>query len=146
MIAVPENSKESEIAHPNLPSTMRPEPTGSDLQIFSSLLNLDYMEIHSEKEKAADKDEKFLPTCSSNESHLFFQNELDSVRDLGLPKDAAKLLSCNGNENLYPRITLFWYPNRENDYVLYFNKDRSLVYCTDVNSLVQMFQIDFIAE
>lgn len=39
--------------------------------------------------------------------HPFFQSELDSVRDLGLPKDAAKLLSCNENENLYLRITLF---------------------------------------
>lgn len=59
--------KESEIAHPNLPSTMRPGPTGSDLQILSSLLNLDYIEIHSEKKKAADKDEKFVSTYSSNE-------------------------------------------------------------------------------
>lgn len=60
----------------------------SDLPILTPLVNHDYVEIHSEEENIADKDEEFVPTLSSNETNpSLMMNHNDLVSDLDLPRD-----------------------------------------------------------
>jgi len=58
----------------------------------------------------------------------------DIVRVLGLAKDAAEYLASNlKNDGLLAkgtRVTVF--RNREKDFLSFFKKEESLIYCTDI--------------
>lgn len=70
---------------------------------------------------------------------LVSQPELnDLVRDLGLPKDSAEFLASFMKQRnlLEPRTKVSLYRNRESDFRKYFSKDEDLVFCTDINGLM----------
>jgi len=72
---------------------------------------------------------------------LVSQLELnDLVRDLGLPKDGSELLASflKKKNLLQPKTKVFFYRNRNSEFRNFFviDKDLSLVFCTDVESLI----------
>ena len=63
----------------------------------------------------------------------------DLVRDLKLPKASALILGfrLKAKGMLSTDTTLAWYKDRENDYIRFFAKEHSLVYCVDVQRLIK---------
>jgi len=66
----------------------------------------------------------------------------DIVRDLGLTKDAAEYLASNlKNDGLLAkgtRVTIF--RNREKDFLPFFKKEESLIYCTNIQGLMNILK------
>lgn len=62
----------------------------------------------------------------------------DLVRDLGLPKDNAEFLASFMKKRnfLEPRTKVSLYRNRESDFRKYFSRDEAVVFCTDINALM----------
>ncbi|CAL1671987.1 unnamed protein product [Lasius platythorax] len=78
---------------------------------------------------------------------IFTQQELnDLIRDLGLPKDGAEYLATTlKRKNLLSKgATAYFYRDREKDFRQYFshNKKCSLVFCSDVNGLMNALKPD----
>lgn len=72
---------------------------------------------------------------------LVSQSQLnDLVRDLGLPKDGSELLASflKHNNLLQPSTKVSFYRDRDSEFRKFFvmDKDISLVYCTDVEGLI----------
>ena len=68
----------------------------------------------------------------------FNQAELNLVRDLNLPKASAPILGSRLKAKCMLSIdtTFAWYKHRENEYIRFFAKEHSLVYCVDVQGLI----------
>jgi len=64
----------------------------------------------------------------------------DLVRDLGLPKDDSQLLTSflKKKNLLQPKTKVSFYRNRDSEFRKFFvmDKDLSLVFCTDVEDLI----------
>lgn len=62
----------------------------------------------------------------------------DLVRDLGLPNNSAEFLASFMKQMnfLEPRTKVSVYRNRESDFRKYFSKDEDLVFCIDINGLM----------
>ena len=63
----------------------------------------------------------------------------DLVRNLNLPKASALILGSRFKAKLMLSTdTVFaWYKHRENEYICFFAKEHSLVYCVDVQCLMK---------
>lgn len=88
------------------------------------------------------EDGDFEDVSVSTDPILFEQNSLDDlVRDLGLPKNLAELLASRLAERnmLAPEIKITKYRNREERFRKYFSKHESLVYCNDIEGLINEF-------
>ena len=75
---------------------------------------------------------------------MFGHSELnDLVRDLGLAKESAQLLSSRlKSKNLLAHGTSYsWYRHREKVFTPYFDQENDLVYCTIPKGLVEKFGI-----
>ena len=80
------------------------------------------------------------------QSKSFNQAELnDFVRDLNLPKSSALILSSRlkAKRMLSTDTTLAWCKHRENVYICFFVKQRSLVYCVNVQGLIKKLETDY---
>lgn len=71
--------------------------------------------------------------------NLYTQERLsDLVRDLGLDKDRAELLASRFKEDniLASGAKVSFYRTREKDFLQYFSQEDSLVYCSDIDGLM----------
>ena len=74
---------------------------------------------------------------------LFYQVELnDLVRDLNLPKASSLILGfqLKAKHMLSTDTTFACYKHRENEYIHFFAKQHSLVYCGDVQGLIKKLE------
>jgi hypothetical protein len=81
------------VQYPNLPSAMRPVPQSAELPVRKPPKNMTLSDSDSSDEdvgqanKNMDFDPTFATACSSNETHVLTQGDLnDIVRDLNLSK------------------------------------------------------------
>jgi len=81
------------VQYPNLPSAMRPIPQSAELPVRKPPKNMTLSDSDSSDEdvgqanKNMDFDPTFARACSSNETHVLTQGDLnDIVRDLNLSK------------------------------------------------------------
>lgn len=77
---------------------------------------------------------------------MFSQGELnDLVRDLNLPKDAAELLGSRlkSRNLLLPGVSSSWFRYREKQFTSYFAQEDELVYCTNIEGLMDTFKISY---
>ena len=79
--------------------------------------------------------------CDDDQQPKYFnQAELnDLVRDLNLPKAPALILGFKLKAKcmLSTETTFAWYKHRENEYICFFAKEYSLVYCVDAEGLIK---------
>ncbi|GBP60895.1 hypothetical protein EVAR_48699_1 [Eumeta japonica] len=83
----------------------------------------------------------------TKDPETFSREELnDLIRDLNLPKDGAELLASRlKHKNLLaPKVTAYFYRNREEEFRKFFTKDdeNSVVYCSNVKGLVDELKPD----
>ncbi|GBP10891.1 hypothetical protein EVAR_5469_1 [Eumeta japonica] len=93
------------------------------------------------------KDKDFMPDKKTKDPETFSREELnDLIRDLNLPKDGAELLASRlKHKNLLaPKVTAYFYRNREEEFRKFFTKDdeNSVVYCSNVKGLVDELKPD----
>ena len=87
-----------------------------------------------------DDDDEF--SCK-NEPNLLDQNKLnDLVRDLGLDKDRSELLASRLKEwnMLAPKTKITFYREREKEFLQFFKKEESIVYCCDIEGLMNQMK------
>jgi len=66
----------------------------------------------------------------------------DLIRDLSLPKSQAELLASRLSErNLLPKTKITTYRYREREFLLFFSKENSVVFCNDVKGLITLYGI-----
>ena len=121
------------IAYPNLPSALLPIPHGPDVPVPSPPTYLDDVQLNSGSEISIDDEWDFCYEDKNNEPQVFGQSELnDLVRDLGLAKESAQLLSSRlKSKNLLAHGTSYsWYRHREKVFTPYFDQENDFVYCT----------------
>jgi len=97
------------------------------------------VDIYESESDYTDDDTDFNVGSKKSDPILVSQPVLnDLVRDLGLPKDGAEYLASFLKQiNLLETGTkVSVYRNRESDFHKYFCKDEDLVYCTDINGLM----------
>lgn len=88
------------------------------------------------REPDDDNDDEVLEYGKFNQSEL---NDL--VRDLDLPKAKAELLASRLAEKncLAANVRVSFYRNRDMEFRSFFAQDEDLVYCHDVEGLVEKF-------
>jgi len=69
----------------------------------------------------------------------------DLVRDLDLPKDKAELMGSRLQERnlLQPGVSFSWYRHRKKEFSSLFSDKDFMVYCNNVQSLVEKFGIEY---
>jgi len=125
------------IEYPNLPSAMRPVPHGDGLEVPVPPRTLDETLTDSES-GSSDIDDSYESSYSRT-PQLMSQCDLDDlVRDLDLPKESAELLGSRLHERnfLAQGTTFAWYRHREKEFVDFFAMKDSLVFCNNVEGLV----------
>jgi len=82
----------------------------------------------------------------SNENPILFnQNDLnDLIRDLNLPKDSSELMASRLKEKnlLLPGTKITIYRKRDEEFLKYFSSENSLVYCNDIEGLLNLYKAD----
>lgn len=135
------------ISYPNLDSAIRPVPHSSEIPVPQPPSSLDDILSESEDEDTLPPQGESSSDVSFDEGpQLFSQKELnDLVRDLGLSKESAELLGSRlKNKNLLSSGTSFsWYRHREKEFTQFFYKEGNLVYCNDVQGLMNSFEIEY---
>ena len=131
------------IQYPNLPCAIRPIPHGPGIPIPLPPRVLETVEDSVSEESLSDSQ---LTECSEYECdddqqpNPFNQAELnDLVRDLNLPKSSALILGSRlkAKRMLSTDTTFAWYKHRENEYIRFFTMENSLVYCVDIQGLIE---------
>lgn len=135
------------ISYPNLDSAIRPVPHSSEIPVPQPPSSLDDILSESEDEDTLPPQGESSSDVSVDEGpQIFSQKELnDLVRDLGLSKESAELLGSRlKNKNLLSSGTSFsWYRHREKEFTQFFYKEGNLVYCNDVQGLMNSFEIEY---
>ena len=69
----------------------------------------------------------------------------DLVRDLNLPKASALNPGSRlkAKRMLSTDTTFDWYKHRKNEYICFFAKEHSLVYCVDVQGVIKKLKTDY---
>ena len=128
------------ISYPNIPSAIRPVAHSEEIPIPVPPERLPSESRNSASSSDAfDDDEAFEPDALTAPQPLK-QHELDDlVRDLGLSKESAQLLGSRLKERyLLHRDTHFaWYRTREKSLSPYFATSDELVFCQNVQGLVE---------
>jgi len=102
-------------------------------------------ENHDDDGEDDDSDEEFVPIGKKNRKLILItQTELnDLMRDLKLPKDGSEYLASflKNRSLLSKRTTSSFYRQRDKEFRKYFKEEdeekRKLVYCNDVNGLME---------
>lgn len=81
---------------------------------------------------------------SSENPILNNQNDLDDLVSNLLAKDSAELLASRLKERIFllPETRITFYRKRELQFIKYFSKQHSFVYCHDVKGLLSMYNND----
>ena len=140
------------IAYPNIPSALRPVPHGEGLPVPDPPKEFS---IDSDDEEGSERtsgspqpstsnDDLYVCHGASSVPHILTQAELnDLVRDLELSKAKAELLGSRLQEwNLLQenvRVTSFC--TRHEQFEDYFSKEDDLVFCSDVEGLLNALGI-----
>ena len=142
------NSKtRSKIQYPNLDSAIRPIPHSDQIEVSvftnfrdNSDEDEDVVGSSSKASASLTSDEEFVSSRSDSKARLpFSQADLnDLVRDLDLPKNAAKLLASRLHErNLLTSGTkVTFYRYREQALLQFFTMQNGFVYCNDMHGLM----------
>lgn len=130
-----------DIEYPNLPSAIRPMPHGPDVPVPVPPSSLDTRSSESDygKEESDAQLSSSEGEFASKQPQLITQAELNNlVRELDLPKIKAELLGSRLKQKnlLAPGTSFAFYRHREQEFMLFFAKRESLVYCSDVESLI----------
>ena len=129
------------IQYPNLPWAVRPISHGPGVPIPLPPRVLETVKYSVSEKSWSDSQltESSKYECDGDQQpKLFNQVELnDLIRDLDLPKASALLLSSRLKAKimLSTNTTFTWYKHCENEYICFFAKEHSLVYCVDVQGL-----------
>lgn len=97
------------------------------------------MDFHPEEDIA------FEEATSDDGPKLFGQAALDDlIRDLNLPKDRAELCASRLKERnlLLPGTKVTVYRKREKMFIEYFSMDENIVYCNDIEGLINLYIAD----
>ena len=138
------------IQYPNLPCAMQPIPHVPCVPIpLSPRVVLETVE-DSDREKSWSVNqltESSEYECDDDQQPKpFNQVELnDLVRDLNLPKASALILGSRlkAKRMLSTDTTFAWYKHCGNEYIHFFAKEHSLVYCVDVQGLIKKLETVF---
>jgi hypothetical protein len=126
------------IQYPNLASAIRPVPHCDEIKVPVPPTSLQEESSDSSSNSSKeDADDEYAFTDSKPK--LMSQDDLDDlVRDLDLPKESAELLGSRLHERnfLSAGTTFSWYRHREKDFVEFFSLKDTLVYCNNVQGLV----------
>ncbi|XP_076035733.1 uncharacterized protein LOC143021852 [Oratosquilla oratoria] len=130
------------LQYPDIPSSRAPVPHDDSLPVPQPPENMeDAMEISSEGSAGSSShemgDKDFAPRTTS-EPHFPSQSELDDlIRDLGLTKSGAELLTSRMKEwNLLGedcRTSVYW--KRHEEFKIYYDFSDDMCYCKDVTGL-----------
>ncbi|XP_071054071.1 uncharacterized protein [Onthophagus taurus] len=93
----------------------------------------------------SEKDSDYEDSVSAKDPELFDQDSLDDlIRDLILSKDSAELLASRLKERhmLLPGTKITAYRRRDEEFLKYFSSENSLVYCNDIEGLINTYQVD----
>lgn len=135
------------VEYPNLTTTRRPIPSGSEQ------LNEDPLPINDEPDyEFHSTSETPTPSgSSSGEEYLghssnFTQPELNNlVRELNLPKRSAELLgsTLKDKDLLAPGTKVTHYRDRDIEFRQFFTKDGEFLYCNNILELMNKFEINY---
>ena len=154
------------IKYPEVSTLVRPVEKNSDIddEIASSIDSMESMSINDEYDisdaegSECEDEEEYTSDSTSSEYHIpcgsnqdktpktIDQRELnDLVRDLDLPKDKAEYLASymKGNNWLAKGTRISHYRNRDEKFRKYFTftEEHSLVYCNNVEGLMNELEI-----
>jgi len=144
--------KKRTVNYPNISSALRPVPHTVDLPV--PVPPQQYI-LDSDDEPTENQEKTPRPSTTTgadftaglyfNKFHRITQEDLnDLIRDLDLPKNKAELLGSRLKQwNLlkeYVRISV--YRKGHEDLVQFFKMERGLVACTDIDGLMQTFNIN----
>ncbi|CAG9787072.1 unnamed protein product [Diatraea saccharalis] len=128
-------------SYPTLSSAQKPL-THSDQSLApvpsTSSTSFEPENIENEEEKQ-DSDSDFTPS-QETKPQPFNQSELnDLIRDLNLSKESSEILASRLKEKnlLTPDTKITFYRTREKDLLPYFSSEENLVYCNNVEGLIQ---------
>jgi len=141
--------KRRKICYPNLRSAIRPVPHSKDLPVPSCVLPVTYddSDCDSDGNAVYDDDDEYIG--SDTGAKLMNQEELDDlVRDLRLSKQSAEVLASRLKERnfLVEGTKVSAYRCREQNFLHYFDKSETLVYCCDISGLIQQLGVTYAPE
>ena len=129
------------IQYPHLPGFVRPIPYGPGVPTPLPPRVLKTVEDSVSEKPWSDSQLSSECECDDDQQPKPFDKaELnDLVRDLNLPKASALILGSGlkAKHMLSTDTTFAWYKLRENEYICFFAKEHSLVYCVDVQGLIK---------
>jgi len=133
----------NKIKYPNLPSAMRPVPHSDEVEVPVPPVTFDELSTDSDSSSTEGNKEDYNDDVTPK---LMSQSDLDDlVRDLDLTKDSAQLLGSRLKERnfLAPDTKFAWYRHREKEFIPFFSKRNSLVYCSNIEGLVNQMGKDY---
>lgn len=136
------------VQYPNLSSAIRPVPHNDNLPIpvRSTSIEIDDPQPSFANQLSIDDDNASDFEEDQVKPHLLTQGDLnDLVRDLNLSKKQAELLGSRlkGWNLLHRETKICHFRNRDEQFKFYFSQDGDLVYCNDINSVMDMLKIEF---
>jgi hypothetical protein len=132
------------VIYPNLRSANRPVPHSDEVPIPIPAEAFESSESDS-SEDIDENAEAYQPTEDHNPRPLSQAELNDLTRDLHLPKESAQLLGSRLREhNLLAQGTTYaWYRHREKEFLEFFEKQGALVFCNEIQSLVEHMGIEY---
>lgn len=132
------------VKYPNLKSAMRPVPHSSDLPVPQPPAQITVQEEDFQSEN--EDDTTFEATAGpSREPHLITQGDLnDLVRDLNLSKKQSEVLGSRlKGWNLLSKDTkVCFFRKRQEEFQDFYSKESNLVYCNNICSLLNAFEVE----
>ena len=127
---IPEESQMDIDEDPSLESNKNDDDQYSDLSTSSS-------ESDSDSESEDDYSNKNVCIRPWNQKRLN-----DVVRNIGLPKDGAEYLASTLKaDGLVTKDTSStYYRNREKDFLPFYKREESLIFCSDIQGLMNIFE------
>ena len=128
--------------YPDLESARLPVPHCEEVPVpeFVPDIPMGYDEFHEEVESSASDSVGSVFESSSSVPKQFKQEEVsDLVRDLNLSKEAAEILASRLKDKncLRTGASITFYRTREKELLPYFSEQDELVYCKDIEGLLQ---------
>ncbi|EZA54307.1 hypothetical protein X777_06137 [Ooceraea biroi] len=134
------------IHYPEVSSVTKPIPvTLSDSIPIPPTLNDNPAEDSDFECQDPEQDDSFT-YCTDKTPKLFDQLQLnDLVRDLGLSKEKSELLGSKLQEMnlLAPETGFAWYRHRELEFLQFFSETNDLVYCNNVDGLMEKLGLEY---
>lgn len=100
-------------------------------------------QIQGESNSDSESDDKCNYSRKAPTNKPWNQNKLnDVIRNIGLPKDAAEYLASSLKQDglVTKETSSTYYRDREKDFLPFFERDGSLIYCIDIQGLINKFE------